>query len=222
MVSDVALSKSNPDHFPTCQPCPGSYLPLGYLTYRGCIRPSSNLPTDVDFSFHCVSLHETRAPYTATLMRGARVHQVYFPGTHSNLGWIDDVDDLVHGPFAWMIQQLHTHLHISFNEAKLAARFPSYRPAGATALNPTIPNPAEPIPDRSGRWFQGPISLAGPGILAVMGKKTRRPGQPSNTATAAGTDVQMHIVARLRAHLDDDVEAVPGYVLVVPATGRLY
>lgn len=154
-------------------------------------------------------------------MRGSGVHQVYFPGNHSHLGWIDETEGLVHAPFAWMIQQLHTHLHISFDEARLAARFPGYRRAGPASSSPSAAAPGPgPNPDQAPRWCQGAIPLVGRGILAVMGKKARRPGHLS-CSPAAATDLRMHIGARLRAHLDD-VRAVPGYVLVVPAAGRLY
>ena len=191
----------------------------------------SDVASNVRFSFHCLSLHETRGPYSATLMRGPRTHQIYFPGNHSDLGWIDDTESLVHAPFAWMIQQLHTHLHISFDEAKLAARFPSYRGSRAGG-RPTRSNTVNSISDSSQdfgpRWCQGRIRHVGRGMLAIIGQKPRRPGRvvenshnPSPSPVAGATNLRMHIGARLRTNLDG-IWAVPGYTLMVPARGKLY
>lgn len=191
---------------------------------------------DVVVAFHCVSLHETRAPYSPTLMRGHHVHQVFFPGTHSHLGWIEDNEGLVHAPLAWMIQQLHTHLGLNFDEERLAARFPSY---GASYLSPRpsitatsfISNngsdptsTATPItlgahPDVEYKWCQGRILPYSIALLAVIGKKRRCPGHVSSVGDES--EAKVHIGARLRTVLDG-VEAVPGYMIMAPPTGRPY
>jgi hypothetical protein len=166
---------------------------------------------DVDYAFHALALHERREPYFATLMSGSpstHIYQVSFPGSHSNLGWIRDTESLVHGPLAWMVQQVHHFLDIQFSERELAACFPSYRPDGAA--EPTI----------EATWYKGHIECPNSGLLAVMGKKVRQPGR-INSATGL-TNLKVHIGARLRNHgvtQRDTIDAVPGYTLQAPATG---
>lgn len=45
------------------------------------LRTNQVLPIlDVRYGFHAVAIHDPRAPYSATLMRGSDVHQVAFTG----------------------------------------------------------------------------------------------------------------------------------------------
>jgi hypothetical protein len=136
------------------------------------------------------------------------IRQVSFPGSHSNLGWIRDGESLVHGPLAWMAQQVHTFLNVEFSDHELAACFPSFRSEGAEE------------PTREATWYNGRIKTPKSGTLAVIGKKVRQPG-PVNSATGL-TDLKIHIGARLRNHgvlEGDTIDAVPGYALQAPATG---
>jgi hypothetical protein len=124
-----------------------------------------------------------------------------------------------------MIQQVHTHLHICFDETKLAARFPSYRPPPSSTtssdlkLNPnpnsTSTSPSKPSP----KWYHGRIQHISTGLLAVIGKKGRKAG--CINCSGGATDLKVHIGARLRNSLDDG-NAVPGYTLMVPVTGKSY
>ena len=178
---------------------------------------------DVRFAFHCLSLHEIREPYSPTLMRGTNVYQVSFPGSHGNLGKIEETESLVHAPFAWMIQQVHAHLNICFDEAKLAGRFPSYRPPPLFSSRPPVPNPNQTPtapPQPSPKWYYGRIENINSGLLAIMGKKARQPGSINNPSSAT-TDLQVHIGARLRNDLDG-TKTVQGYTLMAPVTGMPY
>lgn len=211
-----------------------------------CFKPSLLFPTpnsdiltdallDVNFAFHCISLHENREPFSTTFMSGPGVHQVLFPGSHGNLGWIDETEGLVHGPFAWMIQQLKTHLNISFDDKQLSKRFPAYVPP-QLSVNPLYQcldvvssiarqgglgemSPKEilsTMPNMRRQWSDGSIIRTHPGLLAIIGKKTGH-------ATSAGvtTNLKVHIGARLRTGLDD-FNAVPGYALTLPVKGPLH
>ncbi|KAI0198835.1 hypothetical protein F4808DRAFT_246452 [Astrocystis sublimbata] len=189
----------------------------------------SDVAQNVRFAFHCVSLHEKREPFSPTLMRGRNVHQVYFSGTHSAMGWIDEQDGLVHAPLAWMIQQLQSHLHLRFDEAKLAARFPSYR---AQAQNVDNPSASANLPS----WCRGSIAGTSKLRLAVMGTQLRQPGfidYSEHTSSGQSQDDKsdpcpltynttqslIHVGARLRICIDDN-NAVPGYTMVLPTIGR--
>ncbi|KAK4177080.1 hypothetical protein QBC36DRAFT_372484 [Triangularia setosa] len=164
----------------------------------------SDVVPNVDFSFHAVSLHETRGPYTPTLMRGTGVHQVYFPGNHSNLGWIDEAEELVLAPFAWMIGQLSTHLHIRFDENELIKRFPNYNQ----------PRQASP------KWARASVQPPRRLLSAILGKVCRNPGSQQINCPGAATDIRIHIGARLRNDMDE--KPVPGYVLMAPPGQRPY
>lgn len=180
-------------------------------------------------------------------MSGPTVHQVFFPGNHGNMGWVEDTEGFVHAPFAWMIQQLHSHLQISFDEAKLAAHFPSYRPrTSAPPISPGTP----PLSGLGHHWYTRPIPRPRAGVLAAMGRKPRQPGKiasyceaglcdnghdgsgnkegggrssgsRNSVAAASPSHIQVHIGARLRTDIDG-ANAVPGYALAVPVTGPLY
>ncbi|KAK8062499.1 hypothetical protein PG997_014596 [Apiospora hydei] len=60
---------------------------------------------------------------------------------------------------------------------------------------------------------------ANTGLLAIIGKKGRNPGHI--TSAGKGASLKVHIGARLRNALDDH-NAVPGYTLMAPVTGRPY
>ena len=228
LVSDVASSRS---HTPSASHFSASRKSAWLGT-----KPFFTSP-DVQFSFHCLSLHETRRPFRATLMRGAGVHQVYFPGNHGDLGWIDDdndVEGLVHAPFAWMIQQLHTHLGIRFDEAKLARRFPAYNNnnnnnnnsdsnAWISGSSNTISHHhhhhhhKQAVRSNPPAWCLGHIRRPSWAVLAIMGYTPGGPGRvdkkppprPPTITTAIAeeeTNIQIHIGARLRDSLDLDLD----------------
>jgi hypothetical protein len=160
-----------------------------------------NIGTDVDFAFHALSLNEKREPFAPMLMRGDHTLQVFFPGTHSDLGWIGDTTSLVHGPLAWMVEQAHTFLNIQFDELKLKECFPDYRSEGA----------GKPI--HQATWYKAEMERPNC-CVAIIGKRARKPGRV-NTADGH-TDLKVHIGARLRNHAAAEGEdGVPGYRLAV-------
>ncbi|KAH6697453.1 hypothetical protein F5X68DRAFT_197346 [Plectosphaerella plurivora] len=204
----------------------------------------SAVAPNVKHAFHCLSLHETREPYSPTLMSGPNVRQVFFLGTHSDMGWIGEDETLVTAPLAWMIQQLDTHIGINFDHTRLAARFPAYRPLTALGSSPSInSNLTIAGDDKESKWWQRPFVRHTPFLLAIIGKKPRQPGcapalpcrhRPGPDTTIIKLDdattldmitqknntlptprVQVHIGARLRTS-GGALDSVPGYVLAAP------
>ncbi|KAF8850951.1 hypothetical protein BDZ45DRAFT_679467 [Acephala macrosclerotiorum] len=167
----------------------------------------SDVAPNVDFAFHALALHEKREPFAATLMRGNNTFQVSFPGTHGDLGWIEDRIGLVHAPLAWMIQQNYTKLNIKFDERKLEKRFPNYRRYGAAD------------PDTEPIWYKSPMKGVSSAILAIVGTKVRKPGRIN--CAGGHTNLKVHIGARLRkVHgASEDEDAVPGYGLATSSEG---
>jgi hypothetical protein len=155
-------------------------------------RPNYLAQLDVKVAIHAVALHEPRAPFAATLMRGANVHQVSFPGGHGNLGWRDEKnpDELSCGPLAWVLQKLKTHLNLKFNEDQLEKYFPRYRPG-------------EPIPNAENEAVAACINAKIPKtngiLLSIMGRRARKPGRIRSPETNV-PDVEMHRSVRLHGH----------------------
>jgi hypothetical protein len=118
-------------------------------------------------------------------MAGSNILEVFFLGTHGDMGWVEEGETLVLAPLAFMIQQL-SNLGIQFDEAKLAARFPAYRPqvSAVPSLTPvglalTDKNPAEvaySYHNGGMRWWQQRIVRHPHFLLAIIGKKPRQPG----------------------------------------------
>ena len=170
-----------------------------------------------------MALHETRAPYRPTLMTGKKVHQVFFPGNHGHLGWIEEKEGLVHAPLAWMIQQLQTYVGLEFDEEQLIARFPNYQrssrapnavasSSGSDTLVPTMELQEDDslLAIDPPKWYQGRILPYSSALLAVIGKHSRSPGYLSSIEDAR--EAQIHCGARLRGTVGG-VEAVPGYTM---------
>ncbi|GKU07189.1 hypothetical protein FLAG1_10113 [Fusarium langsethiae] len=180
-------------------------LQLSALLFMTDTGPSE----DVKNSFHCLALHEEREPFSPTYMCGENVHQVFFVGNHGDMGWIDRrKESFVHAPLAWVIQQLHWHSSIQFDEKKLKEYFPSYGRA----------------PDAHLPCINGPVTRTNRGILALMGRKVCKPWkdlvkcmptsdniESTYNATSSDTElpiVQIHTSARYYKQPD----AVPSYI----------
>lgn len=189
--------------------------------------------TDVKYSFHALALHETRSPYSPTYMCGHNVHQVFFLGDHGNMGKLGQQEGLVHAPLAWMVQQLSSHLGVSFDEDKLKRRFPSYTSEGQAEMisrQDTHDTTHEAMMKHAWCFPSGSIPGAGVGRLVIMGRKDRNPGMVLNYCDADCTDsstdesthheaapphAQIHIGARGRQECGFS-DAVPGYLGVQP------
>ncbi|RGP72515.1 hypothetical protein FSPOR_2726 [Fusarium sporotrichioides] len=135
------------------------------------------------------------------------VAKIFFVGNHGDMGRIDRrKESFVHAPLAWVIQQLHWHSSIQFDEVKLKEYFPSYDRA-----------PDEQLP-----CINGPVARASRSTLAFMGRKVRQPWKDiaciptrgSNKSPSSDTSsdtelpiVQIHTSARYYKQPD----TVPGY-----------
>ncbi|KAG4265015.1 hypothetical protein FPRO04_00701 [Fusarium proliferatum] len=212
----------------------GIAKPLSYLhrsKYKA--KVIDHVPNNVKYSFHALALHETRSPYSPTYMCGHSVHQVFFLGDHGNMGKLGQQEGLVHAPLAWMVQQLSSHLGVSFDEDKLKRRFPSYTSEGQPgrmSRQGTHDTAHEAMMKHAWCCPSGSIPGAGVGRLVIMGRKDRNPGMVLNYCDAdctdsstdestrhetASTHAQIHIGARGRQECGFG-DAVPGYLGVQP------
>ncbi|KAF5971176.1 hypothetical protein FBULB1_9374 [Fusarium bulbicola] len=212
----------------------GIAKPLSYL-HRSKYKTKviDHVPNNVKYSFHALALHETRSPYSPTYMCGHNVHQVFFLGDHGNMGKLGQQEGLVHAPLAWMVQQLSSHLGVSFDEDRLKRRFPSCTSEGQTgrvSRQGTHDTTHEAMMKHAWCCPSGSIPGAGVGRLVIMGRKDRNPGMVLNYCDADCTDsttgessqheaasahAQVHIGARGRQECGFS-DAVPGYLGVQP------
>ncbi|KAF5628799.1 hypothetical protein F52700_7891 [Fusarium sp. NRRL 52700] len=212
----------------------GIAKPLSYL-YRSKYKAKriDHVPNNVKYSFHALALHETRSPYSPTYMCGHNVHQVFFLGDHGNMGKLGQQEGLVHAPLAWMVQQLSSHLGVSFDEDKLKRRFPSFiseRQYGIMSRQGTHDTTHEAMMKHAWCCPSGSIPGAGVGRLALMGRKDRNPrmvlnycdGDCTDSSTDESTQhetasarAQIHIGARGRQECGFS-DAVPGYLGAQP------
>ncbi|RBR17967.1 hypothetical protein FVER53590_00277 [Fusarium verticillioides] len=212
----------------------GIAKPLSYL-HRSKYKTKviDHVPNNVKYSFHALALHETRSPYSPTYMCGHNVHQVFFLGDHGNMGKLGQQEGLVHAPLAWMVQQLSSHLGVSFDEDKLRRRFPSCTTEGQNeriSQLHTHDTTHEAMMKHAWCCPSGSIPGAGVGRLVIMGRKDRNPGMVLNSCDADCTDssteesiqnetasahAQIHIGARGRQECGF-TDAVPGYLGVQP------
>ncbi|KAF4338684.1 hypothetical protein FBEOM_7390 [Fusarium beomiforme] len=212
----------------------GIAKPLSYL-HRSKYKTKSidHVPKNVKYAFHALALHETRSPYSPTYMCGRNVHQVFFLGDHGNMGKLGEQEGLVHAPLAWMVQQLSSHMDLSFDEDKLRKRFPSFvseRLAASMSRQRTEDTTHEVMMKHAWCCPSGSIPGAGLGRLVIMGRKDRNPGMVLNCCRAdcghSGSDevaqheatsshAQIHIGARGRQECGFS-DAVPGYLGAQP------
>ncbi|KAI3327309.1 hypothetical protein HD806DRAFT_389159 [Xylariaceae sp. AK1471] len=131
----------------------------------------TNVSSNVEYLYHALALHEYRRPFVPTLMHvpahhGDRLQQVWFIGSHSNMGRDKATGSLADIVLAWIIQKLYDILSLTFNERKLAIRFPRMN--------------ANPIPVTeitSHTWLNDPVKRSKSGVWHLMGGATRQPGE---------------------------------------------
>lgn len=97
---------------------------------------------EVKVNLHACAINETREPFELTPMHlpdGSKnkLLQVWFPGTHGDIGWETETG-LSEAPLAWMIQQLQILVGIQFDESALKARFPAYGAPAGKVLAPQM------------------------------------------------------------------------------------
>ena len=130
-----------------------------------------------------------------------QLKQVWFLGTHGDLGWDDSSGGLVDAPLAWMLQQLKTAVRLECKANDLEERFPRSSPAY--------------IPAKTGsshEWVFDPVRKTYAGIITLMGRKTRTPGRYHREGMM--TSEEIHISVRLRDYGPSQQDPpIPGYSL---------
>ena len=162
---------------------------------------------EVKVNLHACAINEIREPFEVTPMHlpngsDNKLLQVWFPGTHGDIGWETETG-LSDAPLAWMIQQLQTLVGIQFDEGALKARFPAY---GA---------PADKM--SALKWRSSQTHKPSCAVLPFVGRKARVPGAYDRPEMA--TNERIHISARLRLQFE---KAIPGYQVHVDADGTHY
>ncbi|KAF8849584.1 hypothetical protein BDZ45DRAFT_752588 [Acephala macrosclerotiorum] len=196
-------------------------------------------PKEVRYVFQAISIHETRATYHEEV---AQKHtdasnqifkQMWFLGNHSNMAWNTSHRGFADAPLAWMIGQLHAHLHLRFDEGRLHERFPTYprsmnlagpisvaASTSGTASNSSTPStnalalrpaPTGPLP----HWIHKDVKASGAFKTFCHGWNQRTPGRYGDR-----TSEEVHITVRLRGFGRNRADSVmvPGYQAV--ADGR--
>ncbi|OCL09051.1 hypothetical protein AOQ84DRAFT_29218 [Glonium stellatum] len=129
-------------------------------------------------TFHALALHESRKPYTPTLMHirngdKRNLKQVWFPGTHGDIGWENESNtggfNLVDIVLAWTMQQLQDSISLEFDESQLRKRFPCYDPNPERTIN--ISSDAS-----NAQWVHGRMSRRRFGLTSFTRSKQRVPG----------------------------------------------
>jgi hypothetical protein len=135
-------------------------------------------------------------------------------------------------PFAWVIGQLHYHLHLRFDEGKLHERFPSYPKSmnlagpipGATSTSGTanyssttttqVPKAGSAGTGRLPRWIHKDVKVLNTFKMFCHGRNQRTPGRYGDR-----TFEEVHITIRLRGFGRNKADSVmiPGYQAVTNA-----
>ncbi|KAH8765217.1 hypothetical protein F5882DRAFT_14929 [Hyaloscypha sp. PMI_1271] len=171
----------------------------------------TDVTPEVKVNLHACATNEIREPFELTPMHlpnGSinKLHQVWFPGTHGDIGW-ETKTGLSEAPLAWMIQQLHTLVGIQFDACALQARFPAY---GAQAGKIAAP-----------AWLKSQTHKPSRAVLPfITGRKARVPGAYDRPGMT--TNERIHISARLRSGSLPLEKAVPGYRVHLDSDGTYY
>ena len=165
---------------------------------------------EVKVNLHACAINETREPFELTPMHlpdgsNNKLLQVWFPGTHGDIGWETETG-LSEAPLAWMIQQLQTLVGIQFDESALKARFPAYGAPAGKVLAP--------------KWLKSHAHQPSRAVLPFVGRKARVPGAYDRSEMA--TNERIHISARLRSGSLPHEKAIPGYRVHLDADGTHY
>ncbi|KAI9662571.1 MAG: hypothetical protein M1821_008738 [Bathelium mastoideum] len=161
----------------------------------------------VDCFFHAIAIHETRAPYRIEPMYVREdspekvIKQVYFIGSHADMGREPEYGGLVNIPLAWMLQQLSDHVGFKFDEGALEHRFPGMN---ETATNLLHEEESEIIHDsvRKRRRL----------LQTLAGTKARVPGTYARDKMVTAEEI--HCTVRLRGYgITRQDLPVPGFDL---------
>ncbi|KAI1097259.1 hypothetical protein F4804DRAFT_183560 [Jackrogersella minutella] len=162
----------------------------------------TDISSNVEKMFHALALHESRGPFRPTLMRVPEnrrscLKQVYFIGSHSDVGKPSVAGSLCDIVLASVLQQLHD-LGVCFNDDNVKTWFPR---AGHS----------RPLSERDNRdWVHDPIERSFSGLWILLGRHIRQPGQYSEDRRV--TNETIHASVRLRGYgLEANHKAIAGY-----------
>ncbi len=160
----------------------------------------------MDTLLHALALHETRGPFKPTLMHigettDQSLDQVWFPGSHGDVGRENETGCIGDAVLAWIICRLEEAGDIVFDEDKLRDRFPR--------MGAQIPL-SQVYARRTEFGFLDPMRRPFKGLWRLMGRETRVPG--SSYQFGFNTNESVHVTARLRGYGRlPGQPAVPGY-----------
>lgn len=171
------------------------------------IRKMTATLLDVEVLLHGLALNESRALFQPTIMHVEEtskqtLQQIWFPGSHDDIANDDDTGSISDSVLAWCVANLEYYAGITFNEEKLALRFPR---KGANC-------PISDVTSDRFDWVRDPISDPAKGLWRFMGRKPRIPN--SWAVIGKRTSECVHVVARLRGYgRSSGTCVVPGYTL---------
>ncbi|PSR80000.1 hypothetical protein BD289DRAFT_79241 [Coniella lustricola] len=123
--------------------------PVPMLGVRGSVAQwrftNSNVAREVENAFHALALDEPRAAFRPTLWERIHDHetnlkQVWFPGTHANVGGGYYDQQMADITLAWMCDQLAS-VSVEFNLSAMRALFEASRAWSAAHPFPWVPCP---------------------------------------------------------------------------------
>lgn len=162
--------------------------------------------SDVEVLLHVLALHESRGPFQPTLMHVDEASsqillQPWFLGSHGDVAKDHETGSISDIVLAWCIANLESYAGITFDEGKLAIRFP--RMGADYPITNTSDGPA---------WVHDPICDPSKGLWRLLGRKERIPN--SSAAHGKRTNECVHVSARLRGYGScRGTSAVPGHIL---------
>ncbi|OTB13203.1 hypothetical protein K445DRAFT_304600 [Daldinia sp. EC12] len=164
----------------------------------------TDIGSNIEKVFHALALHEYRGPFQPTPMhvpkdRQACLKQVYFLGSHRDVGTLSDGGSLGDIVLASILQQLHD-VDIKFNCEKIAIQFPR---SGTNC-------PLSEI--KSHDWVHDPIQQSSTFLWGLFGKYSRRPGVLCKDGWVANESI--HASVRLRSYgVERTHKAIKGYLI---------
>ncbi|KEY65493.1 hypothetical protein S7711_09284 [Stachybotrys chartarum IBT 7711] len=175
----------------------------------------TNVSSVVQRMRHALALHEYRGSFEPTMMhvpenRGHVLQQVWFLGSHADIGRDRETGSLGDIILAWILQQLQDIPGMTFKEELLRVRFPRSS------------NPICAISDADRHdWVHDPIKRSKTGIWHLLGTKTRQPGKYAKSGMV--TNEWIHPTVRIRNYgMGTHDPVIKGYSHVTEPNGRVF
>ncbi|KAI0111991.1 hypothetical protein F4814DRAFT_441208 [Daldinia grandis] len=162
----------------------------------------TDIGPNIDKVFHALALHEYRAPFQPTLMhvpehRRTCLKQVYFLGSHGDVGRLSEGASLGDITLAWILQHLRD-IGIVFNQDEIDNQFP--RPSADYSLTKT----------QSHNLAHYSIRRSSTYLWKPFGRYVRRPGHGYRDGWVANETI--HASVRLHDRgLKGAYQSIPGY-----------